>query len=160
MTWMCHDDIICFIWDLIVHPYPKLNDGLTHWGRVTHIYISNLTIIGSDNGLSPGRRQAIIWIYAGMPLIRTLGTNASEILSEIHTFSLMKMHLKLSSGKWRPLCFGLNVLTKLPLKLGYICFTWINYSSMPNALAAKESPGNFFPISMYNVGATNFIKIH
>ena len=32
----------------------------THWGRVTHICISKLTIIGSDNGLSPGRRQAII----------------------------------------------------------------------------------------------------
>ena len=31
-----------------------------HWGRVTHICVSNLTIIGSDNGLSPGRRQAII----------------------------------------------------------------------------------------------------
>ena len=33
----------------------------THWGRVTYIYVSKLTIIGSDNGLSPGRRQAIIW---------------------------------------------------------------------------------------------------
>ena len=33
---------------------------LTHWGWVTHICVSNLTIIGSDNGLSPGRCQAII----------------------------------------------------------------------------------------------------
>ena len=33
---------------------------LTHWGRVTHICVSKLTIIGPDNGLSPGRRQAII----------------------------------------------------------------------------------------------------
>ena len=33
---------------------------LTHWGRVTHIWVSKLTIIGSDNGLSPDRRQAII----------------------------------------------------------------------------------------------------
>ena len=33
---------------------------LTHWGRVTHICVSKLTTIGSDNGLSPGRRQAII----------------------------------------------------------------------------------------------------
>ena len=32
---------------------------LTHWGRVTHICVSKLTIIGSDNGLSPGGRQAI-----------------------------------------------------------------------------------------------------
>ena len=33
---------------------------LTHWGRVTHICVGKLTIIGSDNGLSPERRQAII----------------------------------------------------------------------------------------------------
>ena len=38
---------------------------LTHWGRVTHIYVSKLPTIGSDNGLSPGRRQAIIWTNAG-----------------------------------------------------------------------------------------------
>ena len=83
---------------------------LTHWGRVTHICVSKLTITGSDNGLSPGRRQAIIWINAGILLIRTLGTNFSEILSKIHPFSFKKMHLKMSSAKWRPLCLGLNVL--------------------------------------------------
>ena len=59
-----------------------------YWGRVTHICVSKLSIIGSDNGLSPGRRQAIIWTNAEILLIRTLGTNVSEILSEIHTFSL------------------------------------------------------------------------
>ena len=37
------------------------NLRLTHWGRVTHICVGKLSIIGSDNGLSPGRRQAIIW---------------------------------------------------------------------------------------------------
>ena len=83
---------------------------LTHWGRVTHICVSNLTIIGSDNGLSPGRRQAIIWTNAGILLIGPLGTNFSEMLIEIHTFSFKKIHLKMSSGKWRPFCLGLNVL--------------------------------------------------
>ena len=58
--------------------------ALTHWGRVTHICVGNLTIIGSDNGLSPERRQAIIWTNAGILLIPTLGTNFSEILGEIH----------------------------------------------------------------------------
>ena len=51
---------------------------LTHWGRVTHICVSKLTIIGSDNGLSPGRRQAIIWPNAGMLLSGAAGTNFSE----------------------------------------------------------------------------------
>ena len=53
---------------------------LTHWGRVTYICIVNLTTIGSDNGLSPGRRQAIILTNAGILLIRTFRTNFSEIL--------------------------------------------------------------------------------
>ena len=51
----------------------KHNAGLTHWGRVTHICVSKLTIIGSDNGLSHGQRQAIIWTSGGMLFIRTLG---------------------------------------------------------------------------------------
>ena len=42
---------------------------ITHWGRVTHICVSKLTIIGSDNGLSPDRRQTIIWTNAGLLLI-------------------------------------------------------------------------------------------
>ena len=55
-----------------------------HWGRVTHIWVSELTVIVPDNGLSPDRHQAIIWTNTGILLIRTLGTNFSEILSEIH----------------------------------------------------------------------------
>ena len=49
----------------------------------------------------------------GILLIGPLGTNFSEILSEIHTFSFKKMRLKMSSGKCRPFCLGLNVLTIL-----------------------------------------------
>ena len=83
---------------------------LSHWSRVTHICVDNLTTIGSDNGLSPGRRQAIIWTNAGILLIGPLWTNFSEISIEISTFSFKKMRLKVSSAKWRPFCLGLNVL--------------------------------------------------
>ena len=78
-----------------------------------HICVVKLTIIGSDYGLSPGRRQAIIWTNAGILLIRPLGTNFNEMLIEILTFSFMKMRLKVSSAKWRPFCLGLNVLSML-----------------------------------------------
>ena len=83
---------------------------LTHWGRVTHICVSKLIIIGSDNGLSPVRPQVIIWTNAGILLIGPLRTNFSEISIEIHIFSFKKMHLKMSSGNWQPSCVGLNVL--------------------------------------------------
>ena len=61
----------------ILNDYLSLLIGstiLTHWGRLTHIYVGNLTIICSDNGLSPGRCQAIIWIAAGLLSIGPLRT--------------------------------------------------------------------------------------
>ena len=76
-----------------------------------HILVSKLTTIGSDNGLSPDRRQAIIWTNDGLLLIGPLGTNFSEILVEILTLSFKKMRLKVSSAIWRPSCLGLNVLS-------------------------------------------------
>ena len=48
-----------------------------------HICVNKLTIIGSDDGLSTGRRQAIIWTNAGILLIGRLETNFNEILIEI-----------------------------------------------------------------------------
>ena len=96
---------------------------LTHWGWVIHKCISKVTITGSDNGLSPGRSQAIIWTNTGIWLIGTLQTNFSEILIQIHIFSLKKMRLKRSSAKWRPFCHGLNVL-----KFRIVCPGWCGYN--------------------------------
>ena len=85
-------------------------DSLPQWGRVTHICVSDLTSNGSDNGLSPGRRQAIIRTNARILLIRPLGTNFSDFLVEILIVSFKKMRVKVSSAKRRPFCFGLNEL--------------------------------------------------
>ena len=75
-------------------PTAILGPGLTHRVRVTHICVGSLTTIGSDNGLSPDRRQAIIWTF----------------FIDILTFAFMEMRLKVSSAKWRPFCLGLNVI--------------------------------------------------
>ena len=77
---------------------------------MTYICVGKLISIGSDNGLSPERRQAIIWTNAGFFLIGPLETNFSEILIEIHSFSFKKMHLKMSSAKGRLFSLGLNEL--------------------------------------------------
>ena len=37
-----------------------IDSDLTHWGKMLHIYGSNLNIIVSGNGLSPGQRQVVI----------------------------------------------------------------------------------------------------
>ena len=54
--------------------------------------------------------KAVIWTIAGILLTGLLGTHLSEILIKIQTFSFTKMHFKMSSGKWRPFCLGLNVI--------------------------------------------------
>ena len=95
---------------LIIRHY---HQSLTHWRRATHICVSKLTIIASDNGLSPGRRQAIIWNNAGILSIGPLGTNFSEILVEINTFFIQENAFenvvwKMAAILSRPQCVKLS----------------------------------------------------
>ena len=83
---------------------------LNHWGQATHICASTLPLIDSSNGLTPGRRRVIIWTQAELLLIEPLGTNVSDILVDIYTFSSKKMLLKMSSWKLGPFCLGLQCI--------------------------------------------------
>ena len=76
---------------------------------MTHIWGSRLTIIGSADGLSPGRRQSIIWTSAGILLIWALGTNFSEILIKIFNQE-NAFECVVSQLATRPFCHGCNVL--------------------------------------------------
>ena len=133
---------------------------LTHWGRVTHICISELTIIVSDNGLSPGRRQAILWINAGILLIGPCGTNFSEILIAILIFSFTKTSLKVSSAKWPPFCLSLNVLKVLTSVADHVLrlcsFEAILECSHSSQLFSEEM---FHPGSARNADMSNFYKV-
>ena len=104
---------------------------LTHWGWVTHICISKMTIISSDNGLSPDRCQAIISSIAGILLVWLMGTNFSEVLTIIYLFSLKKMHLKMLSVKSRPFCLSLNVLISAWICPKQKLLTILIYNSHP-----------------------------
>ena len=48
---------------------------------------TSLRLSEADNGLSPRRRQAIIWNNIGILLVRILETKLNEILIEIQTFT-------------------------------------------------------------------------
>ena len=121
--------------DAYMLQWKETSQTLTHWGRATHICFGNLIIIDSDNGLSPGRRQAIIWTNAGLLLIGTLETHFSEILIEIQTFSFKKLRLKVSSAKWWPFCLGLNVLNR-----------WKHMSAY-----SSKTPGHQYPQCWLNI---------
>ena len=105
---------------------------LTHWGWVTHICVGNLTIIGSDNGLSPGRRQAIIWTSVGILLIGPLGTNFSEI----------------------PFCLGLNVLISTAVEV----MAWMS-NNIPHELMIT-CPCSIFRYFMLSIKAPDIHQFH
>ena len=100
--------------------------SLTHWGRVTHICVGRLAIIGSDNGLSPEWRQAIMWTNAGILLFVPLGTNFGEkfnrnsnIFIEENTFENVVCEMFISS---RPRC--------KPFSAGPVCIQTLPLSSL------------------------------
>ena len=81
----------------LAHPHLPIS---VNSERVTHICTSKLSIIGSDNCLSAGRQQTIIWTNAGTLLIRQLGTNSNAILIKIHT--LEKSSVEMTTISSRP----------------------------------------------------------
>ena len=96
---------------------------------ICHIYASvNVVSIGSDNGLSLIRHQAIIQTNAGLLSIRPLETNFSEILIMIQNFSFTKMHLKILFAKLRPFCPGGDELIYLEW-ISRFFLPWYRYTA-------------------------------
>ena len=132
-TWTEHLKYIIvrsFVIDNIQFKTPTATYLCAHKVMMTwadHICVFNLTTIGSDNVLSPGRHQAIIRTNAGILLIGPLGTNFCEISIGIQAFSFKKMHAKMSSVKWRSFCLGLNVLIN---QLWYLKFLFVLCTSI------------------------------
>ena len=110
---------------------------LTHWGRVTHICVGNLTIIGSDTGLHYLNQ---CWNIVSWTARNKLQWNVNQ---NSYIF-IKKIQLKMLSGKWRPFCLGLNVLGRVskrlpsifyPDPLGLLHWHWRNLSIVPVPLS-------------------------
>ena len=85
-----------FCWECISIHYNPINimeeKKLTHWGRVTHICVSNPTIIGSDNGLSPSWRQAIIWTNIGILTVNSTIRNKLQSNINRNSYVFIQEH--------------------------------------------------------------------
>ena len=123
----------------------------TNWGWMTHICVSKLTTIGSDNGLLPDRRQAIIWTIYGVSLIKPLGINFGDILSEIHIFSFKKLHLedvvcKMVCISSRPQCVDIQppqtILQRRHLTYTIFTIHWCDKSYI--CLNVISSPNKYY----------------
>ena len=87
-------DLRCYRahFDVIVMKYliVKAVPGVHLLNSLSHICVSKLTIIGSDNGLWTGRRKAVIWTSAAILLIRPQGTHFNEFLCKLESFHSRK----------------------------------------------------------------------
>ena len=117
--------------------------SLTHWPLVSHISISKLTVIGSDNGLLPVQHQAIIWTSAAILLIRPKGTYFSEILSKIKKF-IEENAFENVTCKVAPFCPGGDELMGLWMITDYFVptkHTSLHASTIQTYLNIRKSPG-------------------
>ena len=123
-----------------------------------HIFVSNLSIIGSDNGLSLGRRQPIVWNNAGILVIWPLGTNVRAILLKILTFSFNKMPLNVLSAGWRPFCHTLNVSITLSLN-GCRCIDKQPITMTPTTRVQTEQkrPENLTYVKTYHLSSNRLL---
>ena len=80
-----------------------------------YICFGKLIIIGSDNGLSPGRRQAIIWTIVGILLIGPMGTNFSEILIGIPNIFIQENAFENVVCEMASICLGLLMCEACPV---------------------------------------------
>ena len=78
---------LCYCFSQRHHTMTTINSS-------THTWVGNLTTIGSDHGLSPGRHRAIIRTKARILLIGPLWTSLNELLIEIQAFSFKKMRFE------------------------------------------------------------------
>ena len=96
------------------YQYPR--NGLTHGGRVTHICVNILDHHWFRSWLvawsAPSHYLNQCWDIVNW----TLRNKLQWHLNERHIFSFKKIHLKMSSGKCRPFCLGLHVLSQLVCK--------------------------------------------
>ena len=69
----------------------------------------------------------------------------SEILTEIYIFSFKKMHLKISSGKWRPFCISFNVLT---LHVPFRSYTGLDIGLLSTC---RCPPAGAMPTATFNI---------
>ena len=102
-------------------------------------------IIGSENGLSPLWRKAIIGTNAGILLIGLWGTNFSEFLIGTQTFSFKKLHLNMSSAKWRLFCLGLSMLRTMSN-----CGPHISFSELKGQIQEKPNIKKYCGMLQYN----------
>ena len=99
--------IIMRVLKLFIHTLSSTLQPLTHWGRVAHICVGNLAIIGSDNDWAWWAPSRYMNEFRDI-VNRTIRINFDGILIGIHTFSFKKIYLKISSAKSWSFCLGFS----------------------------------------------------
>ena len=110
---------------------------------MTDICVGKLITIGSDNGLSPGWRQAIIRINAGILSIWSMGTNFSEMLSKLKHFQSRKCIWKCRLGNGclfvaALMCWNVYLGTFYIFRHCYVIVVDVRYTEYLNAMYSQQ----------------------
>ena len=159
-TWNAYQDYIAIINRDILHPYfqkfclwknclwkniqlSSLSETyyeLTNWGRVMHICVSKLTIIGLDSGWStPSHYLNQCWNNINL----TLGNEFPWNFSDTNIFSFKKMHLKISSAKVATILYWLQCVKLSSLSDTYDFAQW-NHQWLRQRLVTCSPPTPFW----------------
>ena len=146
----------------LMHLYISLSrNEWTDWGWVTHICVSKLIINGSDNGLSPGWHQAIIWTNIGILLTWPLGTNFSEISIETYIFgqenAFENVVCEMAAILSQPQCTHGRVFTYLKKLWNVVYYTFPN---LRYSVLRKEVSGVASPFAIGALVDNNVSKYH
>ena len=95
-------------------PFVLASIWLTHWGPVTHICVGNVTIIGSDDGLLPGWRQAITCTNVGI-VNWTLRNKLQWNVNPNSYIFIQETAFEYVIRKMAAICIGLNMLNSITL---------------------------------------------
>ena len=98
---------------------------IIHWGRVTHICISKLTIIGSDNGLSPGTAPSH-YLKQCWNIINWTLRNKCQWNFNRNSYIFIQENV-FENVIWT-FCLGLYVLKSLHVCPTYICPIYNNFT--------------------------------
>ena len=95
---------------IVDYGYLKISHNMLtfswHCLFLTHLPLAPHICVIKRRQTSPVRRQAINWTNTELLSIGHIENKPQSNFDQSINFSFMKMHLKMSSAKWRPFCQG------------------------------------------------------
>ena len=116
------------------------------------------SLVQTDNGLSPSRRQAIIWTTAGLLSIGPLWTIVSEIFIKTQNFSSNQNHYIFIQENALETVWKIAAILSWPQCVEWVAVNWIWYQFCMSSTSQSVHSSNRKAVEMCRETATNLIN--